>query len=86
MRDTTISAMQEASAKRDFLLLRQVEFINTRMQAYEDILSTRSGILRLLLNPKRLRRHVDEIHQKYLQRAQAEYHKAKTKVQLVKPV
>ena len=46
MRYGTIRALQNAGQKMDRLLYRQFEFLDTRMQAYENVLNSRWGLLR----------------------------------------
>lgn len=60
MRDDRIYEMHEASAKRTMLLLQQFEFLDTRMIAYEDVLSSWKSKLRALFNQKWLKDAVDK--------------------------
>jgi hypothetical protein len=59
MRDDKIMSLHTSNTRRVMLLLRQVEFLETRIAAYESILSTFRGIAFSILMPSWLRRGVD---------------------------
>ena len=53
--------MNDRRAKNEALLYRQFQFLNTRMEAYETVLSSRKAMFRALWNPKWLKAAVDAI-------------------------
>jgi hypothetical protein len=60
MRDDRIYEMHEANGRRTMLLLQQFEFLDTRMLAYEDVLSSWKSKFRALFDQKWLKRAVDQ--------------------------
>lgn len=66
MREFEVRAMHEADARRMSLILRQFEFMKTRFDAYETVLSSRKAMFRALWNPAWLRRAVDAVQATYL--------------------
>lgn len=53
--------MHEAEIRRAALLFQQFEFLNTRLAAYEAVLSSRKAMFRAMWNPGWLKRAVDTI-------------------------
>lgn len=90
MRDDQIFKMHDMNVKRDALMLRQFEFLNTRIMAYEQVLSTTSGILKAIWDPRWLKREVDLRQTDLLAQAQrtreAVVEKHKAAPQIIKPV
>lgn len=51
--------MNQRRAANEVLLYKQFQFLNTRMEAYETVLTSRSTMLKAILNPKWLAREVN---------------------------
>lgn len=61
MRDTKIYEMRDQEAKRLAMLYRQVQFIQTRIDAYEKVLSTTGSVFKAFLNRSWLKYEVDRV-------------------------
>lgn len=79
MRDDSIFRMHETNVRRVMLLLRQFEYLQTRMQAFEQILSSRWAILRAMINPMWLQRVVNNRQQELLSKAKQDMERAMAK-------
>jgi hypothetical protein len=60
MRDGQIFDLNQRRAKNEALLYRQIGFLNTRMEAFEAVLSTRWAMIRAVLNPQWLKAAVNK--------------------------
>lgn len=85
MRDDRIYQMHEANVKRVMLLLRQLEFLQTRQRAYEEILATPWSRIKAIFDPAGLKRLVDNRQKELLAKADREMTEAMAKP-VVKPV
>lgn len=87
MREFEFRAMHEADARRMALILRQFEFLKTRLDAYEVVLSSRKAMFRALWNPKWLQSAVDMVQASLLEVRDRERKQAaeKVKEEIVKP-
>lgn len=70
MRDAHIFEISKRSAQNDAVLYRQFEFLETRMRAYELVLSTRKAMWTALIKPGWLKEAVDKLHMELLRDAQ----------------
>ena len=70
MRDSVIANLNIQQGKRIKLLFDQCNFLMTRLQAYEHILSSRKNMLKLFANPKELKQTVDKIQIEILARGE----------------
>lgn len=59
MRDDKIYQMHEANVRRVLLLLSQFEFLQTKIQAYEEILSSTRARIRAIFSPEITNRMVE---------------------------
>ena len=66
MRESAILKMQGNNANNNALLYKQFQFLNTRMAAYEAVLSKRWNCLRALISPAWLKVRVDIIQMELL--------------------
>lgn len=66
MRDEKIFQMRDQEAKRLAMLYRQVQFIQTRVDAYEKVLSTTSAVFKAFLNRSWLKYEVDRMQMELL--------------------
>lgn len=85
MRDGNILEMNQRRAQNEVILYRQMTFLNTRLEAYETVLSSRLAMVRALIDPRWLRKAVNET-QMYLmamhdERMEASAKKAKEQEQ-----
>lgn len=76
MRDDCIYQMHEANVRRVLLLLQQFEFLQTKIQAYEEILATPRARLKALFNPGWAKRVVDNRQLELLAERKAAFEKA----------
>lgn len=86
MRDDSIMRMHEANVRRVMLLLRQFEFLETKIRAYEYILSDRWSILKAIWNPIWMKRCVDNKQKELLSERKRMMDEVIAKPKLVKPV
>jgi hypothetical protein len=86
MRDSQIHAMSEASTRRFMLLIQQFEFLDTRMMAYEDVLSTTMGKIRACISPGWLKTEVDYRQSKLLAQRKEQMRAAMSKPKILTAV
>jgi hypothetical protein len=77
--------LHEMGVKRSLMLLSQTTFMMTRLQAFEDVLSTPRAILKAILWPGEMKRLVDNRQKELLAAEERKMEKAQTK-QVIKPV
>jgi len=82
MRDAQVYKMHESEARRVALLYKQFEFLMTRMEAYETVLSSRKAMLRAIWNPAWLKGAVDEIQTALLKVSQEKMREAAGKIKV----
>ena len=68
--------MHEANVRRTLLLLSQFEFLQTKIQAYEEILSTPWYRIKAIFNPAWARRVVDNRQLELLAKRKEAFKKA----------
>jgi hypothetical protein len=85
VRDDQIHRMHEMSVRREVLLLRQFEFLQTRMTAFENVLSTPWHMIKAVFNPAWLYRMVDIRQKELLAEADKKFKEAQAKP-VIKPV
>lgn len=76
MRDERIYQMQEANARRCMLLLKQFEFVQTKIQAYEEILSTPWARFMAIISPSKMHRRIDNRQIELLAECKKKYERA----------
>jgi hypothetical protein len=76
MRDERIYQMHEANVRRTLLLLSQFEFLQTKIQAYEEVLSTPWLSVQAIFNPAWARRVVDNRQLELLAQRKEAFQKA----------
>lgn len=87
MRDATISRMHDANARRESLILAQLEFLKARQQAFERVVSVSSlrDRLRWLWNPAYLTAVVDAVQRNLMDEARRKMAEAAAKPHIVRP-
>lgn len=76
MKEQTIFKMQEANARRSLLILQQFEFLQTKIQAYEEILSTCRTRIGFVLWPDLYKRIIDNRQTELLDERKRAFEKA----------
>lgn len=84
MRDGVTLHLHEQTARRQGLMLRQLEFLMLRQQAYEVVLSGSSLFQRVrwVFLPGRLIATVEALHTRMLQESQKDLDKAQARARL----
>lgn len=77
--------MHEANVRRTLLLLQQFEFLQTKIQAYEEILSTRWERIKAVIDPETARRRIDNRQTELLAERKRQFEAAQKKP-VIKPV
>lgn len=66
MRDGQIMQMRDNELRRFTVMARQLLFIQTRIEAYEEVLSKRWNVLRGTFSPSWLTKQIDTVQLRYL--------------------
>ena len=87
MRDATISRMHDANARRESLILAQLEFLKARQQAFERVVavSSLSDRLRWLWQPDLLTAVVDAVQRNLMDEGRRNMAAAAAKPHIVRP-
>ncbi len=83
MRDDRIYQMHEANVRRVLLLLQQFEFIQTKIQAYEEVFSSPWNRIKAIFKPEWAKSVVDNRQLELLAKRKEAFQKAQT---AIKPV
>jgi len=87
MRDDQIYTMNQRRAQTEAALYRQLAFLNTRMEAFEQVFFSPKAMWRSLWDKKWLKAEVDRVHLDLLQKHDAKVKVAaeKAKAEAMKP-
>lgn len=87
MRDGAIVGMQQANARRSALLLNQLEFLQTRLEAVERVVrvSKLTDRIKWLIMPEQFLAVVDAVQLNLLEQAKKNFDEAQAKSKIVVP-
>ena len=77
MRDSEVMRRMDNDSKSIKLALRQLGFIDMRIQAYEAVIKSRWAILQAIFNPAKLIAKINKKHLEFLRKHDEEIMKAK---------
>ena len=77
--------MNTRRAENEIRLYKQIQFLNTRMRAYEKVLSSRKAMLKAIFNPEWLKQAVDVAQLDFLAEHDREMREAAEKVKAERP-
>lgn len=85
MRDDKIYQMHEANVRRTLLLLSQLEFVQTKIQAYEEVMSSTKSRILAIFKPEWARRVVDNRQKELLAERKRLFEEASQKAAVAMP-